>query len=64
MSVLGDRLSTRRIAIGVAAGVLLAAGVIFGLWRASQPSEFDCSIQRSEYLLGDRAAYDVDDACL
>lgn len=55
--------STSRIAVAVAVGVLLAAAVIFGVWRASQPSDFECSAQRTDYLLGNIESFEIDPAC-
>ncbi len=37
--------------------------VVFVVVKLSQPSAAECSIQRLEYMTGDRAIYDVDDAC-
>jgi hypothetical protein len=63
MSILGAKASTRRITIGVAGGVLAAAAVIFGVWQASQPSDFDCAVQHADVQLGNLQPYEVDDAC-
>lgn len=56
-------LSTTRIAVGVTVGILVAAALIFTVWKASQPSEFDCAVQRTDYELGNIQAHEVDDAC-
>lgn len=47
----------------VAVGILVAAGAIVFIYNLSQPSDFDCSIQRVEVATGDRAEWDLDDAC-
>ena len=59
----GDRLTTSRIAIAVAVGVLLAAGIIYVVWSANQPSDFDCAAQQADYQLGNIELYEIDDAC-
>lgn len=52
-----------KLVVGVAVGVLLAAAVIFAVYRANQPSDFDCAAQRAEYALGNIEAWEIDDAC-
>ncbi|QSR27093.1 hypothetical protein CFH99_15815 [Nocardioides aromaticivorans] len=47
----------------VAVGILAAAATIYVVYRWSQPSDLDCSLQRLEYANGERSLYDVDDAC-
>ncbi len=47
----------------MAVGVLLAAAVIFGVWRASQPSDFDCAAQRADLALGNIESFEMDSAC-
>ena len=55
--------SVVKLVVGVALGVLLAAAVVVGIYQANQPSDFDCALQRSEYLMDNREIYEVDDAC-
>lgn len=45
----------------IALGILIAAAVIFAVWRISQPSEVECATQRLEVTIGDRTT--VDAAC-
>lgn len=47
----------------IAAGILLAVGAIWVIVDLSQPSDADCAIQRLESARGERASWDVDDAC-
>lgn len=47
----------------VAVGILAAVAVIAVVYKVSQPSDLDCAIQRAEHATGERAAYEVDDAC-
>lgn len=61
--LLGERLSVRRIAVAVAVGLLVAAAVVYGIYAANQPSDFDCAAQRADVALGNLQPYDVDDAC-
>lgn len=61
--LLGERLSGRRIALAVAAGVLAAAAVIYAVWSANQPSDFDCAIQRTDVELGRLQPWELNDAC-
>lgn len=60
---MSDQLTTRKIALGVAWGVLAAAAVMWLVWRGFQPSETECAIQRADYALGNIPAHEVDDAC-
>lgn len=46
----------------IAIGILAAAGVILVLVRLQGPSDIECESQRTDVVLGERAA--VDDACL
>lgn len=45
----------------VVLGILIAAAVIFMIWRAQQPSALDCLEQATEVVQGSRLA--VEDAC-
>lgn len=45
----------------IALGILIALAVVFTIWRLSQPSELECSIQRLDVIQGQRFA--VEDAC-
>lgn len=45
----------------VVLGILIAAAIIFMIWRANQPSTFDCLEQATDVATGQRFA--VDDAC-
>lgn len=45
----------------VVLGILIACAVIFTIWRASQPTEMECQMQRLDVASGDRLY--VDDAC-
>lgn len=47
----------------VAVGILAAAATIYIVYRWSQPSDLDCSLQRLEYTSGERSLYEVDKAC-
>jgi hypothetical protein len=47
----------------VALGILAAVAAIAVIHNLSQPSDFDCAMQHSEVALGERAAWDVDEAC-
>lgn len=58
-----ERTSTTRLAVAVLVGVLAAAAVIFVVWQTSQPSDFDCAMQRADYQLGKIEVYEIDDAC-
>lgn len=55
--------STWRLAAAVMVGVLAAAAVIFVVWQANQPSDFDCAAQRADYSLGNIDAWEVDQSC-
>ena len=59
----GKKSSSTNLVVAIALGVLLAAGAIWVVYSLSQPSDADCAIQRLEFARGDRAAWDVDDAC-
>ncbi len=52
-----------RTAVAVMVGILAAAAVIFVVWQASQPSDFDCAIQRADYEFGNIESYEIDPAC-
>lgn len=54
-------MNTGKLIIGVAAGVLLAAVVIFGVYQVMQPR--DCGLQLLQESNGTRASTDVDAAC-
>lgn len=56
-----SRQGARVIALGVLMAVAVVAVVAFAIYRASQPSETECVIQRFDYSMGDRAA--IDGAC-
>ncbi len=47
----------------VALGILIAVATVWFIYNMSQPTDAECAIQRLEYATGERAAYDVDDAC-
>lgn len=47
----------------IALGILAAVGAVWFVANLSQPSDLECATQQLEYSMGDRAAYDVDDAC-
>lgn len=46
----------------IALGILIAAAVIFTVWRISQPSDLECLTQQTEVLTGERVA--VESACV
>lgn len=58
-----ERTSTTRLAVAVLVGVLAAAAVIFVVWQANQPSDFDCAAQRADYQLGNIESYEMDSKC-
>lgn len=50
----------------VAIGVLVAAAVIWGIWRLSQPSGYDdteCVIQRADHAQGKLETSEMDSTC-
>lgn len=55
--------SAFRLALAVMAGVLGAAAIIYVIWAANQPSDFDCAAQRADYELGNIELYELDRAC-
>lgn len=55
--------STTKSARVIALGILAALAAAWFIYNLSQPSDLDCSIQRLEYSTGERAIYNVDDAC-
>lgn len=58
-----ERASTTRMTVSVMVGILAAAAVIFLVWQASQPSDFDCAAQRANYELGNIESFEIDRAC-
>lgn len=46
----------------IALGILIAAAVIFTVWRVQQPSDFECRTQALDVLSGTRLA--VESACV
>lgn len=46
----------------IALGILIAAAVVFTIWRASQPTDLECLTQQTEVLTGERLA--VESACV
>lgn len=58
-----QRVSMVRLTVAVLVGVLAAAAIIFAVWQANQPSDFDCAIQRGNYELGKLEAWEVDQTC-
>lgn len=54
-------ISTTKLAIGVMLGILAAALVVFVLVQLNTPR--DCALQQLEVETGQRADYDLDDAC-
>lgn len=52
-----------RVAVAVTLGVLAAAAIIYAVWSANQPSDFDCATQRFDYELGKIQSWEIDDAC-
>lgn len=60
----GDQpITATRIAVSVTVAILAAAAIIYGIYAASQPSDFECAVQRADVELGNLQPYDVDDAC-
>lgn len=58
-----QRMTTTRVAVAVMVGVLAAAAIIYAVWSANQPSDFDCATQHFDYELGEIQAWEIDDAC-
>lgn len=54
-------MTTGKLIIGVTTGILLAVVIVVGVYQAMQPR--DCALQRLEESTGERAPYDVDEAC-
>jgi hypothetical protein len=46
----------------IALGILIAAAVIFTVWRVQQPSDLECRMQALDVLTGERLA--VESACV
>lgn len=47
----------------IAAGILIAAAVIWGVYEARQPSDLDCALQRAEHAVGDLPLHEVHESC-
>lgn len=54
-------MSSTRLATTIAAGILIAAAVIFGAYLAFQPQ--DCGLQLLEETSGERLPSDVSSQC-
>ena len=51
-----------RQARAITLGILVAAAVIFTVWRIQQPSDMECQMQALDVLAGERVA--VESACV
>lgn len=56
-------MDTGKIIVGVALGILLAVGVLYGVVEGQGPSPEECQVQRLEAASGARAAAEVDPSC-
>ena len=56
-------MTTRKIALGVALGILAALAVVFVIYQWSQPSDLECSLERANVLTGQMSQYEINDAC-
>lgn len=59
----GQPIIATRLAITVTVAILAAAAIIYGIYAASRPSDFDCAAQRADVALGNLEPYELDDAC-
>lgn len=53
--------STKQLRL-IVLGILVAAAIVFTIWRLQQPSDMDCLMQQIEVTTGERAA--VESACV
>lgn len=56
-------ITATRITVAVTVAILAATAIIYAVWSANQPSDFDCAIQHADVELGRLQPWEVDDAC-